>query len=103
MGYLFDHYCHASLAEAHACAYGHPQSIVIGPDVYFPSYESGSWLLRGVSGKSMAIPMIGFPECPVVGPTHTGESIAFDSDIYSVIFWAVGISAAFLLFKRAVV
>lgn len=102
MGYLFDHYCHETLADAQACAYGHPQPIVLNDVLYYPSYSGGGWILQGVSG-ALPIPSISFPSCDPVGPTHQGGELAFQSDFYSVIFWAVGISAAFLLFKRAVV
>lgn len=103
MGYLFDHYCHETQADALACALGHPEPLVINGDTYYPSFESGVWILKtaGIPAKTLPTPILSFPYCETVGPAHLGEQMSLASDFWIPLFWAIGISAAFMLFKKA--
>lgn len=103
MGYLYDHYCHETLSEAQACVYGHPDPIVVNQIIYYSSFENGTWVLKSNNNppQTLSLPVINFPTCDIVGPIHKGEQISFSSDFWIPLFWAIGISAAFMLFKKA--
>lgn len=103
MGYLFDNYCYETQAEALASFYGNSGPISSGSYIYFPSFQSGNWSLKsaGTQSTSIALPSISFPICDPVGPAHIGEEITLASDFWIPLFWAIGISAAFMLFKKA--
>jgi hypothetical protein len=103
MGFLYNQYCYSTIQEATASVYAIPQVVVVGTEVYFPSFVNGSWIMQGPDNKTKNLGQLSFQTCSDVGPMNPVSEIAFQSDFYSVIFWAVGISAAFLLFKRAVV
>lgn len=103
MGYLFDHYCHETIEQAQACVFGHPDPLIIGDDIFFPSYENAIWIYKtaGTPPRVLATPQVTFPYCDPVGPVHVGEEISLASDFWIPLFWAIGLSASFMLFKKA--
>jgi hypothetical protein len=103
MGFLYNQYCYSTNEEASAAVYAIPQVVVVGTEVYFPSFVNGAWIMQGPGIKTKELGSLSFQTCSDVGPIYPAGEMVFQSDFYSVIFWAVGISAAFLLFKRAVV
>lgn len=98
MGYLAGGQCYENIEQAQSVIFNHgPISTLTCPDPYFLSYNGG-WHYISLSCGSLSVPVISFPDCE-----YQPFDLSVDPSFWVPLFWAVGISAAFVLFKRAVV